>query len=69
MKFIQLLTYKQFVYAVNVDESMMDAPEAKLREVIGVSDLAIPVVPICAKLEAEMLGMANDERKAFLDEM
>ena len=69
MKYVQLLTYKQFVYAANVDESMMDAPESKLRELIGVSDQSIPVVPICAKLEAEMLGMAEDERKAFLDEM
>ncbi len=69
MKHVQLLTYKQFVYAANVDESMMDASEDKLRELIWVSDTSIPVVPICAKLEAEMLGMQEDERKAFLDEM
>lgn len=69
MKNIQLLTYKQFVYAANVDESMMDTSEEKLREIIWVTDANIPVVPICAKLEAEMVGMSEDERKAFLDEM
>jgi ribosome-binding ATPase YchF (GTP1/OBG family) len=27
------------------------------------------VIPICARLEAEMLGMSGEERKTFLDEL
>lgn len=66
---VHLLTYKQFVYAANVDESMMDTSEEKLREILWVSDTNIPIVPICAKLEAEMVWMDETERVAFLDEM
>lgn len=64
---LHLLTNKKFVYAVNVSEEMMDTPEEKLREIIGVKNAK--VVPICAKLEADMIEMAEGERKEFLEEM
>jgi ribosome-binding ATPase YchF (GTP1/OBG family) len=34
MKDSQLLTYKQFVYAANVDESMMNASQEELRKIL-----------------------------------
>ena len=62
-----LLTNKPFVYAVNVGEGELSTPEAKLRELIGVADPATPVVAVCAKIEMDMIGFADAERKEFLD--
>lgn len=64
---LHLLTNKKFVYAVNVSEDMMDTPEAKLKEIIWVTNARI--VPICAKLEADMIDMSDEEKKSFLTEM
>jgi ribosome-binding ATPase len=67
---LNLLTYKKFVYAANVTEDMMDIGESRLKEILGLpDDKNITVVAICAKLEAEMVEMSSEERKAFLDEM
>ena len=64
---LHLLTNKKFVYAVNVSEDMMDTPEEKLKEIIWVTNSK--VVPICAKLESDMIEMSNEEREQFLTEM
>lgn len=64
-----LLTNKKFVYACNVSEEMMDASSDELKEIIGVTDAATQVVPICAKLEEDMIEMSQEEKKEFLDEM
>ena len=64
-----LLTNKEFVYACNVSEDMMDTPEEELKNMLWITNLATRVVPICAKLEADMLDMSFEERKAFLDDM
>lgn len=66
---LNLLTNKKFVYAVNVSEDMMDISEEKLREAIWIDNKEIKVVPICAKIEAEMIDLSLDERKSFLEEM
>ncbi len=64
-----LLTNKKFVYACNVSEEMMDATSDELKKIIWVEDTHTQVVPICAKLEEDMLEMSDDEKKEFLDEM
>lgn len=64
-----LLTNKEFVYACNVSEEMMDTPEAELKKLIGVENPKTRVVPICAKLEADMIDMSLEERAAFLEDM
>lgn len=64
-----LLTNKQFVYACNVSEDMMDATQEELKEIIGVTDKNTQVVPICAKLEEDMIEMTVAEKKEFLDDM
>ncbi|PIE85214.1 redox-regulated ATPase YchF [Candidatus Gracilibacteria bacterium] len=63
-----LLTNKEFVYACNVSEDMMETSEEELKKIIGVTGNN-RVVAICAKLEADMLEMDTNERKEFLDEM
>jgi ribosome-binding ATPase YchF (GTP1/OBG family) len=69
LKQSNLLTYKQFVYACNVNEDMMDASESQLRDIIGVQDENIPVIPVCAKLESDVMEMEDEERVMFLEEM
>jgi len=64
---LHLLTNKKFVYAVNVAEDMMNASQETLREILGIPNAT--VVPICAKLEADMIDMTPEEREAFLSEM
>lgn len=64
-----LLTDKTFIYACNVSEDMMNASESELRSFIWVQSPNTRVVPICAKLEADMIDMTLEERKEFLDDM
>ncbi len=66
---LHLLTNKRFVYACNVSEDMMDTSEEKLKEIIWITDNETRVVPICAKLEADMIEMSEDERRDFLEDM
>jgi len=65
---LHLLTNKQFVYACNVSEDMMDTPEEELQKILWVDENQT-VIAICAKLEADMVEMSFEEKKEFLDEM
>ncbi len=65
---LHLLTNKTFVYACNVSEDMMSSTEEELREIIWVW-VNQKIVPICAKLESDMIEMSEEEKKEFLDEM
>lgn len=69
LKDLHLLTNKQFVYVANVCEEMMDLWVEKLREILWISDKNISICPICAKLEADMIDMNNEDRKSFLEDM
>ncbi len=66
---LHLLTAKPFIYAVNVAEDKLGTPEAELRSMIGVEDSKIPVLPISAKIEMDMLELSDEEKKFFLEEM
>ncbi len=66
---LHLLTNKEFVYACNVSEDMMDTSEEELKKILWIEWLSNRVIAICAKLEADMVEMTLDERKEFLDEM
>lgn len=66
---LHLLTNKEFVYACNVSEDMMDESEENLKKILGLEGKKNKVVPICAKLEADMIEMSEEERKEFLEEM
>lgn len=68
-KDLHLLTNKKFVYRANVSEDMMDIKEDELREILGITNQKTKVVPICAKLEADMIEMSLEERDSFLQEM
>lgn len=69
IKDMYLLTNKEFVYACNVNEDMMNATEEELKKNLWLENSKNKVVPICAKLEEDMIWMAEDEKKEFLTEM
>ena len=66
---LHLLTNKPFIYAVNVDEGGVNDSEMTLREITGISDVTIPVLPICAKLELDMIEFSPEEREEFLKDL
>lgn len=66
---LHLLTMKPFIYAANVNESDLKMDEKTLREKIGMTDPKIPVVPICAKIEMEMMEFGSEDRAMFLTDL
>mgnify|MGYP002148673518 CR=1 FL=1 len=75
---LHLLTNKPFVYAVNVEEasellqgdsSTDQAHQARLREITWIHDTMIPVLPVSAKLEMDMLEFSDEERSEFLKDL
>lgn len=69
VKDLHLLTMKPFIYAANLHESDLKMDEKTLREKIGMTDARIPVVPICAKIEMEMMEFSPEDRAMFLADM
>jgi ribosome-binding ATPase len=66
---LHLLTAKPFIYAVNVAEDKVNTPEAELRDITGITDTKIPVMPVSAKIEMDMLEFSDEEKREFLSEM
>ncbi|MFZ4461406.1 MAG: redox-regulated ATPase YchF [Patescibacteria group bacterium] len=64
-----LLTNKPFVYAVNVDEASVNESEAKLRELTGITDASIPVLPISAKMELDMMEFSAEDRIEYMKDL
>ncbi len=66
---LHLLTNKPFIYAVNVAEDAINTPESELRAITGITDLKIPVLPVSAKIEMDMLEFSEEDKKMFLADM
>ena len=67
-----LLTSKPTIYAANVDEATLAAPEDNphvrtVREIASAE--GAEWVPICAQLEAELVALAPEDRKGYLSEL
>lgn len=71
VKSLDLLSYKPVIYAANVSED--DAAEENNEYVEKVREFAATegsdVVVVCAKIEAEMSELEDDEKAMFLEEM
>ena len=67
-----LLTLRKTIYAANLGENEVNQPEA-CKYFTQVQELAAKegseVLPICAKLEAEIAALEPDEREMFLEEL
>jgi ribosome-binding ATPase len=67
IKQLNLLTYKPFVYAINVSEQdLIDSTniQAEFTKI-----LQKPVTIVSAKFESEMIGMEKDDKEMFMDEI
>ncbi|MDD5170270.1 MAG: redox-regulated ATPase YchF [Syntrophales bacterium] len=68
---LQLLTMKKVLYVANVSESMLlRSPSSYMNDVFQFANKeGSSVVAICGDLEADMAELAQDERRAFLDDL
>lgn len=66
---LHLLTNKPFIYAVNVTEDKIQTQESELRAMTGITDTKIPVLPVSAKIEMDMLEFSDEDKKMFLADM
>ena len=68
----ELLSLKSIIYAANLDEEGFAAPQNN-PYYKQVSELAAKegaqVIPVCAKLEAEIAELDEEEKKMFLDDL
>ncbi|CUS98765.1 redox-regulated ATPase YchF [Candidatus Kryptobacter tengchongensis] len=66
---LHLLTNKKFIYVANVDEAGINGNKY-VDEVRKIAEReGVPVVVICAKLEAELAQLSEEERGEFLKEL
>lgn len=69
LKDLHLLTFKPFLYMVNISEDMLkDIDIEKLRTELGVNASA-KIVPVSAKVEEELIDFNEEELKDFLDSL
>lgn len=66
----ELLSLKPVIYAANLDEDGFSDPEGveyyrQVRQRAGAQ--GTQVIPVCAKLEAEIAELESEEKKMFLD--
>jgi len=69
---LDLLTYKPIIYAANVSEDMLseDADNDHVRQVREYADKeGSETVVLCAKLEAEIAELDDDEKALFLEDL
>lgn len=65
---LQLLTLKPILYVVNISEDEIKSMDAdKIHSILDLPK-SVKVVPICAKVEEELMQMSDDEVGDFLKE-
>lgn len=67
IKQLNLLTYKPFIYAINVAETELVHAESIKQEFTKI--LQRPVTIVSAKFESEMIWMDQDDKNMFLEEL
>jgi len=72
LKIYSFLTAKPVIYVANMSEEEISEPESsdlynKVKE-FGKKENA-EVLPICAKIEEELAGLEDEEKKAFLEDL
>jgi GTP-binding protein YchF len=68
LKQLQLLTMKPMLYALNVSEGQLQDGSWKER-VPNLSASGVTLVPVCAKMEAELSAMADEEKAEYLSSL
>ncbi|PRX42122.1 hypothetical protein CLV97_103137 [Planifilum fimeticola] len=72
VRHLNLLTFKKVLYAANVGEEDAADPDANphvqtVRRIAAAEGAG--VIPICARLEAEIAELEDEERRQFLEEL
>lgn len=72
VRHLNLLTSKKVLYAANVDEADVTDPDANpyvqtVKRIAAAEGAG--VIPICARLEAEIAELEEEERRQFLEEL
>jgi len=67
IKQLQFLTYKPFLYAINVDEAELVNAESIKQEFT--QKLKAPIAIVCATFEAQLIGMSPDDKQLFVEEL
>lgn len=71
MDTVPLLSRKKVIYAANLDESGIMAPEKSeyYNKVVGIAEAeGSTVIPVCAEIEAQIVTMDPDDRAVFMEE-
>ena len=66
LKLLSLLTFKPMLYVVNVSEEQLQDGSWKAKLGKLVENSAYHFVPVCVKLEAELVSMSPEEAKDYL---
>lgn len=69
IKHLNLLTNKVFIYAANSSEDQIENDDDFFRTKLWLEETDATIIPICAKLEAEMIDFSQEERQEFLADM
>ncbi len=67
VKTLTLLTTKPMIYVMNIDESQLGLSVSELASRLNIPGAT--VVPICAKLEAELAELSGEEKASYLVEL
>lgn len=67
VKQLQFLTYKPFLYAINVAEEDLVNAEAIRHEFT--EKLKAPIAVVCAMFEAQLIGMSREDKELFVEEL
>lgn len=67
LKQLQLMTLKPMLYVVNVSESQLQ--DESWKKTVGslIQDSSLHFVPVCVKMEAELVSMSDEERAEYLE--
>lgn len=66
-KQLQFLTFKPFLYAINVDEKELPNAESIKKEFA--EKLWAPIAIVCATFESQLIGMDQEEKQLFIEEL
>ncbi len=69
LKSLGIISAKPVIYILNVDEGMLsgDISDSEIRNIYNIAESKnIPVIKLCAKLEAELSVLNADDRDVFL---
>ncbi len=67
---LRLLTSKEIIYGANVDEDgLLEDSPATLALAAHAESQNCQVIKLCAKMEEELIGLEDDERDEFLNEL